>query len=104
MVVSVSQTQVRFLPRPLVMEIRINKEAQERQQREELNRVIVRAKTYANAGVELFDFKRQKAIGLSPFELIQRVEKETNGTVFCEVGFKATLQKFCDTITFTIKK
>ena len=53
------------------MEIRINKEAQERQQREELNRVIVRAKTYANAGVELFDFKRQKAIGLSPFELIQ---------------------------------
>ena len=86
------------------MKIRINKGAQERQQREELNRVIVRAKTYANAGVEFFDFKRQKAIGLSPFELIQRVEKETNGTVFCEVGFKSTLQKFCDTITFTIKK
>jgi len=86
------------------MEIRINKDAQEKQQREELNRVIVRAKTYANAGVEFFDFKRQIAIGLSPYELIQIVEKETNGTVFCEQRFKVTLKEFCDTITFTIKK
>jgi len=86
------------------MEIRINKKAQEKQQKEELGRVIVKAKTYANAGVEFFDFKRQKAIGLSPYELIKMVEKETNGTVYCEEGFKATLQKFCNTITFTIKK
>jgi len=64
------------------MEIRINKEAQEKQQREELNRVIVRAKTYANAGVEFFEFKRQRGIGLSAYELIEMVEKETNETVY----------------------
>jgi len=86
------------------MEIRINKDAQERQQREELNRVIVRAKTYANAGVEFFEFKRQVAIGLSPYALIQMVEKETNGTVYCEQRFKVTLKELCNTITFTIKK
>jgi len=64
------------------MEIRINKEAQEKQQKEELNRVIVRAKTYANAGVEFFEFKRQRGIGLSAYELIEMVEKETNETVY----------------------
>ena len=86
------------------MEIRINKEAQEKQQKEELNRVLVRAKTYANAGMEFFEFKRQVEIGLSPYGLIQMVEKETNGTVYCEQRFKVTLKEFCNTITFTIKK
>ena len=85
------------------MEIRINKQAQEKQQKEELNRVLVRAKTYANAGMEFFEFKRQVGIGLSPLELIEMVEAETNNTVYCEACLRSFLKTFDDTIMFTIR-
>ena len=80
------------------MEIRVNKQAQEKKQQEELNRVIVRAKTYADAGMEHFYFQRQRGIGLSAYELIQIVEEETNETVYSAIG------KFSgDEIKFSIR-
>ena len=77
------------------MEIRVNKIKQERLQFEEVQKVISRAITFANAGHEFFYFTRQTGIGLSAHELIEMVEKETNETVYGTKCVSGGEIKFC---------
>ena len=80
------------------MEIRVNKEAQEKLQREELQSVLDYAQSIANRGLEHFYHTKEKGNGLSSHELIAMVEKATNETVYG--GYKCIND---GTIRFSIK-
>lgn len=80
------------------MEIRVNKDAQEKLQQEELQSVLNYAQSVANRGKEYFYHTKHKANGLSSWGLIQMVEEATNGTVYG--GYKCISD---DSIKFSIK-
>jgi hypothetical protein len=64
------------------MEIKVNKQAQEQLHEEELKQVLTYAQSVANEGKEYFYHFKHRGTGLSSWELIQMVEKATNGTVY----------------------
>jgi len=80
------------------MEIRVNKDAQEKLHQQELQSVLNYAQSVANQGKEYFYHTKHKANGLSSWGLIQMVEEATNGTVYG--GCKCISD---DSIKFSIK-
>ena len=64
------------------MEIKVNKIKQKELHAEEVQKVLTRAITFANAGHEFFYYTRQTGIGLSAYELIEMIEEKTNETVY----------------------
>ena len=80
------------------MEIRVNKEAQEKLQREELRSVLNYAQSVANRGLEHFYHTKVQSNGLSIHGLIAMVEEATNETVYG--GYKCIND---GTIRFSIK-
>jgi hypothetical protein len=80
------------------MEIRVNKDAQEKLHQQELQSVLNYAQSVANQGKEYFYHTKHKANGLSSWGLIQMVEEATNDTVYG--GYKCISD---DSIKFSIK-
>lgn len=68
------------------MEIRVNKEAREKLHQEELRAVLITAQLTANTGKDCFYHSKIRGNGLSSHELIEMVEKTTNGTVYAGYG------------------
>lgn len=80
------------------MEIRVNKDAQEKLHQQELQSVLNYAQSVASEGKEYFYYTKQKANGLSSWGLIEMVEEATNGSVYG--GSKCISD---DSIKFSIK-
>jgi len=64
------------------MEIKINKEKQAQLQQAEVKKVLREAQIIADHGKKSFFHERELDNGLLSWQLINMIEKETNGTVY----------------------
>ena len=80
------------------MKIKVNKDAQSRKLIDTVNLVVILAEDCASRGLEKFNYEYPKGYGFDAQQLINQVEKQTEGTVYA--GYKSVGN---GVIKFTIK-
>tara|TARA_A100001515_G_scaffold142376_1_gene141042 strand:- start:719 stop:961 length:243 start_codon:yes stop_codon:yes gene_type:complete len=80
------------------MKIKVNKDAQRRKLIDTANTVVIMAEDCALRGLERFNFNYPKGYGFDAQQLINQVEKQTEGTVYA--GYRSVSN---GAIKFTIR-